>query len=135
MSKIKPPAPATVASIIADEAPQLLVDLRQLIEQSRRTAVSAVNASLTLMYWHIGQRISTEVLAGQRAGYGEHIVVTLSRQLVADYGRGFEEKNLRRMLQFADIYPSEEIVVSLTRQLSWTHFLEKLTSPKTREFA
>jgi predicted nuclease of restriction endonuclease-like (RecB) superfamily len=136
MSKIKPPAPATVASIIADEAPQLLAELRQLIEQSRRAAVSAVNASLTLMYWHIGQRISTEVLAGQRAGYGESIIVTLSRQLVADYGRGFEEKNLRRMLQFAEIYPREEIVVSLTRQLSWTHFLVLLPikDPLARDF-
>ena len=40
-------------------------------------------------------------VGGERARYGAEIVVTLSRQLVADYGRGFEEKNLRRMVQFA----------------------------------
>lgn len=40
-----------------------------------------------------------------------------------DYGRGFEEKSLRRMVQFAEVYPDEEIVASLIRQLSWTHFL------------
>src|SRR4030067_3165675 len=40
-----------------------------------------------------------------------------------EYGNGFAEKNLRRMIQFAEVYPEEKIVVSLIRQLSWTHFL------------
>ncbi|HRA63573.1 MAG TPA: DUF1016 N-terminal domain-containing protein, partial [Burkholderiaceae bacterium] len=74
----------------------LLVDLRQLIEGARRAAAMVVHAGLTLMYWRIGQRIRAEVLGDQRADYGQQIVATLSRQLVADYGRGFEEKNLRR---------------------------------------
>jgi len=49
--------------------------------------------------------------------------VTLSRQLTAKRGRSYEEKNLRRMLQFAELYPDEQIVMSLSRQLSWSHFL------------
>ena len=53
-----------------------------------------------------------------RASYGDAIVVTLSRQLRADYGRGFAEKNLRRMVQFAEVFPEEEAVVALMRQLS-----------------
>ncbi|MGJ7613180.1 MULTISPECIES: PDDEXK nuclease domain-containing protein [unclassified Variovorax] len=124
MSKPRPksPAGAEPAAIHQGTAP-LLADLRQLIEQARRTAAAAVNAGLTLAYWRIGHRIRTEVLGGQRAGYGEEIVATLSRQLAADYGRGFEEKNLRRMMQFAELFPSEEIVVSLIRHLSWTHLL------------
>ncbi|HQX57659.1 MAG: DUF1016 family protein [Rhodoferax sp.] len=101
----------------------LLVDLRQLIEGARRAAAMVVHAGLTLMYWRIGQRIRAEVLGDQRADYGQQIVATLSRQLVADYGRSFEEKNLRRMLQFADLFASEAIVVTLSRQLSWSHFL------------
>ena len=81
MSKPKPLTTKATAAAAVAETPGLLADLRQLIEQSRQAAAAAVNASLTLMYWHIGQRIGTEVLAGQRAGYGEGIVVTLSRQL------------------------------------------------------
>ncbi|MET3493761.1 PDDEXK nuclease domain-containing protein [Variovorax boronicumulans] len=114
----------------------LLTDLRHLIEQARHAAAAAVNAGLTLMYWRIGQRIRTEVLGGRRAGYGEEIVVSLSRQLASDYGRGFEEKNLRRMVQFAEVFPSEEMVVPLIRHLSWTHFLALLPvkDPLAREF-
>ena len=75
------------------------------------------------MYWRVGRRIRAEILGQKRAGYGERIVVTLSRQLATEYGRGFEEKNLRRMVQFAEVFPREETVVSLIRRLSWHHFL------------
>jgi hypothetical protein len=57
-------------------------------------------------------------LGRECGGYGEQIVVTASRQLVALYGRGYSEKNLRRMVQFAEVFPDEEIVVTLSRQLS-----------------
>lgn len=114
----------------------LLADIRALIEQARQQTAVAVNAGLTLMYWRIGQRIHADVLGGERAAYGEQIVSTLSRQLVSEYGRGFAEKNLRRMVQFAQAYPDEGIVVTLLRQLSWSHFLAllPLDKPYQRDF-
>ena len=60
------------------------------------------------------------------AGYGEEIVPTLAAQFVRDYGRGFAEKNLRRMVQFATTFSDEPIVVTLSRQLSWSHFVSLL---------
>lgn len=83
----------------------LLDELRLLIAQARQTAAIAVNAGLTLMYWRIGRRIQTEVLGGRRAGYGEQIVSTLSRQLSAEFGRSFSDKNLRHMMRFAEAFP------------------------------
>jgi hypothetical protein len=59
----------------------------------------------------------------KRAEYGERIVSGLGKQLESEFGRGFTEKNLRRMVQFADVFPDREIVVSLIRQLTWTHFI------------
>ncbi len=117
-------------------AASLLADIRALIEQARQQTAVAVNAGLTLMYWRIGRRIHADVLGGERAAYGEQIVSTLSRQLVAEYGRGFAEKNLRRMVQFALAYPDEQIVVTLLRQLSWSHFLAllPLDKPYQRDF-
>lgn len=104
----------------------LLGDIRKLIEASRQRAALAVNAELTLLIWRIGHRIHTEVLAGQRAGYGEEILPTLATQLALDYGRGFGEKNLRRIVKFAAIFPGEPIVATVSRQLSWSHFVLRL---------
>jgi len=77
-----------------------------------------------------------EVLRSERAAYGEQIVATLSRELVAEFGRGYTEKSLRRMIQFAQSFPEEEIVATLWRQLSWSHFREllPLNQPFQREF-
>ncbi|MBP9841924.1 MAG: hypothetical protein KBC64_05810, partial [Simkaniaceae bacterium] len=94
-----------------------------MIDHTRKSIASTVNAGLTMLYWRLGERISKEVLQGERAEYGLSIVVTLSRQLVVDYGNSFTDKNLRRMVQFAEVFPDEKIVVSLIRQLSWTHFI------------
>jgi predicted nuclease of restriction endonuclease-like (RecB) superfamily len=115
---------------------ELLADIRVLIAEARRQTTVAVNMGLTLLYWRIGQRIHREVLGSERAAYGEQIVVTVSRQLVADYGRGYSEKNLRRMVQFAELFPEQEIVATLSRQLSWSQFsaLLPLSQPFQREF-
>lgn len=101
----------------------LIKDLRNIIERTRHSISSTVNAGLTLLYWHVGKRIRIETLQQERAEYGKEIVVTVSRQLVFDYGNGFSEKNLRRMMQFAEVFSDEQIVVSLIRQLSWSHFV------------
>ena len=126
----------------------LLDDIRQLIVDTRVRVAVAVNAGLTLLYWQIGQRIRKDVLQEKRAEYGEKILPTLLAQLAPVYqkstptrflrrnvpdrapatrnGQSFAEKNLRRMMQFASIYPDKQIVVSLIRHLSWTHFLAML---------
>jgi predicted nuclease of restriction endonuclease-like (RecB) superfamily len=122
---------------VAAESPELLVaDLRQLISEARRQAAATVNAALTLLYWKVGNRIRRSVLGSARADYGEEIVATLSRELVAEFGRGFETTGLRRMVQFAEAFPDEEIVATLSRQLSWSHFREllPLDKPFQRDF-
>jgi len=95
-----------------------------LIEQAREHVARAVNTGLVALYWQIGRRIQQEILKGKRAGYGEQIVASLSRQLTKEYGSGFSEKSLHRMVQFYDVFPNEKILASLMRQLTWTHFLE-----------
>jgi len=55
---------------------------------------------------------------------GKQIVVSIAAQLIKKFGKGFNEKNIRRMMQFADVFFDFEIVVTLSRQLSWSHFIE-----------
>ncbi|MBI1293024.1 DUF1016 family protein [bacterium] len=103
--------------------PSLLSDLRGLIQETRGRVAAAVNASMTLLYWRIGERINREILMGERAEYGKEIVATVAQQLSAEFGSGFSQKYLRRMVQFAEVFPDPEIVAPLARQLSWTHFI------------
>jgi len=115
---------------------QLLSDIRLMIEQSRHRFSQAINAEIALLYWNIGKRIRVDILKEKRADYGQRIVSALSIKLSKEYGTGFAEKNLRRMIQLAEVYPDEKIVVSLIRQLSWTHFLAiiPLKDPLQRDF-
>lgn len=105
----------------------LITDLRTLINEARNKVALIVNTEITLLYWHIGKRINKEVLGNQRAEYGKQIVSTVSTQLTKEYGRGFELRNLRRMMQFAELFPDFQIVAPLARQLSWSHFIELLS--------
>ena len=63
------------------EQQSLIKDLRQIIEQARGHVAATANYELTMMYWHIGERINREVLGNQRAEYGKQIVATVSTQL------------------------------------------------------
>ncbi len=103
---------------------KLFAELETLIEQSKKQVVSQVNSILTLTYWQIGKKINTHILQNKRAEYGKQIVVSIAAQLIKKFGKGFNEKNIRRMMQFADVFFDFEIVVTLSRQLSWSHFIE-----------
>jgi predicted nuclease of restriction endonuclease-like (RecB) superfamily len=104
-------------------AERLFQDLRGLIEQARGQVAGAVNSALVGLYWSIGKRIREDVLHEQRAGYGEQILSALSARLTAEFGRGYTEKGIRRMVQFAERFPDGAIVATLSRQLSWSHFV------------
>ncbi|MBN4964054.1 DUF1016 family protein [Stenotrophomonas maltophilia] len=124
----------SAASLAAPAA--LLGDIRALIEAARVGAASTVNSELTMLYWRIGQRIHTQVLDRRRGAYGKEVLPTLAAQLVEEYGSSFAEQNLRRMVQFAATFPDERILVSLIRELSWTHFiaLMPLKDPLQRDY-
>ncbi len=101
---------------------QLIDNLKNIIIESKNNAIVNVNSILTMMYWEIGNTINQEILKNSRAEYGKSIVVTVSQQLQAEFGKGFEKTNLTRMIKFATLFEKEK-VASLIRHLSWTHFL------------
>ncbi|MEP7238949.1 MAG: DUF1016 N-terminal domain-containing protein [Ferruginibacter sp.] len=104
----------------------LFQELSQLIEQSQQQVVAQANSTLTLLFWHVGNRINQNILQNKRAEYSKKIVSTLSAQLKARYGKNFEEGNLRRIMQFAQKFNDEQIVATVSRQLSWSDFVELL---------
>lgn len=104
----------------------LINELSQLVEQSQQQVIVQNNAALTLLFWQIGYRVNETILQNKRAEYGKQIVPTLSAQLETKYGRSFTEKNLRRMLRFAEQFSDKELVIKLAYKLSWSHFIEIL---------
>jgi predicted nuclease of restriction endonuclease-like (RecB) superfamily len=115
---------------------RLLADVRQLIESMRQGVARAVNASIVALYWHIGKRVRDDVLHQRRAEYGKQIVVTLSKQLTTEYGRGYSESSLSRMMRLAEVFPDDQILAALSQELSWSHFLEIIVmdDPLQRDF-
>ena len=115
---------------------ELLGDLRQIIDSARSRVAATANYELTAMYWHIGNRINSEVLGNERAEYGKQIVAQVARQLQDEYGtKGFEERTVRRMMQFAQLFSDFQIVAPLARKLSWSHFLIVMPMKTNQESA
>jgi predicted nuclease of restriction endonuclease-like (RecB) superfamily len=78
------------------------------------------------MFWEIGKYINSAVLGMERAEYGKKIVSALCTQLQQKYGKEYYERNVRRMMQFAEQFPDFEKVSTLWTQLSWSHIRELL---------
>jgi hypothetical protein len=112
------PPSSPAAPVPAITADWLLGDVRALIEAAREQTAQVVNSGLIGLYWHIGKRIREDVLQQRRAVYDEAIVSTLSKQLIAEYGRGYSMPNLSRMMWSAQAFPDAEIISTLSTQLS-----------------
>jgi predicted nuclease of restriction endonuclease-like (RecB) superfamily len=107
---------------------QLFDDIARLIEEARTFVANTSNTTITLLYWKIGNRINNDFLDNQRAEYGKQIVSQLATKLQEQYGkRGFQERNIRRMMQFAELFPDFQIVSQAATKFSWSHFIELLS--------
>jgi len=100
----------------------LLADIKQLILEAREAVAVTVNSTLTMLYWQISNRIQQEVLKDERADYGQQILATLSQESTREFGKGFTERGLFHVIRFAQVFPDEQIVSALWRQLSRSQF-------------
>lgn len=110
-------------SKLLDTSKLLLNDISQLIEEARTHVAREYNSTQVLLCWLIGKRIDDEILKSERAEYGEAIVISLADELSLTYGKGYSRPSIFRMIKFAKLFPSREIVSTLSRQLSWSHFI------------
>jgi predicted nuclease of restriction endonuclease-like (RecB) superfamily len=98
----------------------LFGSVRHVIDQARGNAYRSVNTIMVKAYWEIGRMIFEEEQHGkERAEYGTFIIAQLSRKLSFEYGKGFDESNLRYMRLF---YKGFSIRDALRHELSWTHY-------------
>jgi len=108
-------------------------DIKNILEQARGKARSAVNTAMVEAYWLIGQRIVEEEQGGQhKAEYGSRLIEDLSTALTADFGKGFSYANLCNCRQFYLIFSDQEILYTACRGLSWSHLrlIMRMDSPQ-----
>ena len=101
-------------------------NISNIIETRKNTAGAYANQETTMMFWEVGEYINTVILNDGRAGYGKKILPTLSAKLVVQYGSSFSERNLYRMMLFAERFTNIEILPTLSAKLSWSHIIEML---------
>jgi predicted nuclease of restriction endonuclease-like (RecB) superfamily len=112
------------ASTVAHNGSDLLIkDISTLIDEARSHVAREYNSAQALLCWLIGKRIDEDILNAERAEYGETIVISLAEHLTLLYGKGYSRPNIFRMIKFAKLFPNREIVSTLSRQLSWSHFI------------
>ena len=108
----------------------LYQSIKDIIQTARTTVYRAANFTMVQAYWNIGQQIIEVEQQGEtRAKYGESLLAVLSERLTKDFGKGFDERELRRIRQF---YLSFSIRDSLRPELSWTHY-RKLVSVENEQ--
>ena len=94
--------------------------IREILENARSTAYKTVNFVMVQAYWNIGRVIVEDEQKGkERADYGNYLLKNLSEKLIKDYGKGFDESNLRNIRKFYLTFP---ICDALRHELSWTHY-------------
>jgi len=100
--------------------PQLLNDLRSLLKQSRQQLQQNINTTMVHTYWQVGHLIVEQEQQGsERAAYGKQVLNQLSNVLTAEFGKGFDARNLRNMRSFYQVFPNWNAVRT---NLSWTHY-------------
>lgn len=97
----------------------LASQVAQIIREARQAAYRTVNFTMVLAYWNIGKLVVEDELHWERADYGKAVLRNLSQRLTNEFGKGFDERELRKMCQF---YRCFEIRDTLRPELSWSHY-------------
>lgn len=108
--------------------------IRLILLESRGHAYAAVNSAMVAAYWQIGRAIVENEQNGQKRGaYGKGVLKNLSERLTAEFGKGFDVRNLRNMRQFYLVFQNRN---ALRTELTWTHYrsLLRVEDPHAREW-
>ena len=117
---------------------RLFADIAQILQSARAKAYRAVNTTMVETYWQMGRRIVEKEQQGkERAGYGEALIVNLSRYLGETFGKGFSVANLWNFRQFYLTFPDfGQFSTHRVGNLAWSHIrlIMRLNSEPERRY-
>ena len=107
-------------------------NIRNAILEAREKVATTVNFAMVSAYWTIGKQLH-EAMSGDGSIYGKQLIKYVSVRLSEEFGQGFDERNLRNMRQFYEVYPKWNTVCS---ELSWSHYrlLMRIKEQEKREY-
>jgi predicted nuclease of restriction endonuclease-like (RecB) superfamily len=115
--KKKEPTQSPKAQVTSGD---LYLEIKNIIHKARHDAYKSINFAMVEAYWNIGRLIVEEEQQGQeKAVYGTYLIPKLAKKLTKDFGKGFDQSNLKRMRQF---YLTFSNSATLWHQLSWSHY-------------
>ena len=98
----------------------LYTDIKNILANARKQTYHAINSAMVESYWMIGQTIVEHEQRGEtRAAYGKGVLKELAARLSIEFGKGFDERELRKMRQF---YLTFQIRDTLRPELTWSHY-------------
>ncbi len=109
-------------------------EISHIIRLGKQKVFQAVNSEMLFTYWEVGRKIFEEEQKGEnRAEYGKFLIKNLSERLTQDFGKGFDQSNLRNMRLFYKACPIRD---ALRHNLSWTHYrtILRVEDEKARNF-
>lgn len=108
-------------------------EIKEILHKVRNTVYKTANNAMVHAYWEIGKTIVKKQGGSDKAEYGTDFLNNLSKELVAEFGKGFTTTNLRYMRQF---YLAFSIHHAVRDKLSWTHYryLVRVENEKARNF-
>mgnify|MGYP003279549556 FL=1 len=112
---------------------QFYEQIKRILFEARNKAYQTANFAMVEAYWNIGKSIVEQQDGEERAEYGAKLIAELSKQMTADFGKGFTAANLKNMRQFYLTFPKG---YALRSELSWTHYrlLMRVENKNAREF-
>jgi len=108
--------------------------IKHILDKARERAYRNVNFLMVQAYWNIGRIIVEHEQKGEeRAQYGKYLIQDLSRKLTKEFGRGYDDANLRNMRQFYLLFKK---CYALRSELTWTHYraIIRLEDKNARSF-
>lgn len=112
---------------------QFYEQIKRILSEARNKVYQTANFAMVEAYWNIGKSIVEQQGGEGKAEYGAGLIVELSKQMTADFGKGFTAANLKNMRQFYLTFPKS---YALRSELSWTHYrlLMRVENENAREF-
>ena len=109
--------------MLSDTFNHVYQEIDTLIKQKKEDVKRVVNDAMVSLYWGIGKRLAEEITGVNKPEYGKRVVFEISKRLSVNYGSGFDKPAISRMINFYQEFPDYEKVVTLSQQLTWSHFL------------